>query len=61
MCVLMLILLSTAPPLNPCVYLGQRFPNGGLRPGIGPRKQTAGSPKYSKLIFNFIIMSRVSS
>jgi len=43
------------------INIGQHFPNGGLRPGTGSRKPTAGSPKYCYLILNFIIMSRVSS
>jgi len=34
--------------------LTQRFLNGRSRPGTGSRKQTAGSPKYFYLIFDFI-------
>jgi len=32
----------------------QRFPNGDSQPGTGSRMQTAASPKYFNLIFNFI-------
>jgi len=38
------------------ICLDQRFPSAGSWPGTGSRKQTAGSPKYFYLIFNFIIM-----
>jgi len=39
------------------IQIEQRFPNGGLRPGTGPRKQTGGSPKSFYLILNFIIIN----
>jgi len=49
------------PEQNLRMPRSQRFPNGGLRTVTWSRMQTPGSPEYLYLIFNFIIMSRVSS
>jgi len=45
----------------PCAFLeAGAAPCHESQPGTGSQIQTAGSPKYFYLIFNFIIMSRVS-